>query len=116
MAGRRFKARTNGALKRARPALLVAGRFVAAAVVLLVVTLVMAQFARAIGENVAAARRLSQIRSEIGALDRERDDQERELRRLRDPEGAVPEIHDRLRLVRPNEALIFVSPQPSADP
>ena len=42
-----------------------------------------------------------------------RDDQQRELRRLRDPQGAVPEIHDRLRLVRPNETLIFVFPKPA---
>ena len=83
------------------------------AVVLLIVALVVVQFARAIGENVAAARQLSAIRADIGALERKRDDQQRELRRLRAPQGAIPEIHDRLRLVRPNEALIFVSPAPA---
>jgi cell division protein FtsB len=83
------------------------------AVVLLIVALVVVQFARAIGENVAAARQLSAIRADIGVLERKRDDQQRELRRLRDPQGAIPEIHDRLRLVRPNEALIFVSPAPA---
>jgi hypothetical protein len=93
-----------------------AGRLLAAAAVLLVVALIVVQFARAIGENVAAARQLSSIRFDIGALQRQRDDQIRELRRLRDPEGAVPEIHDRLRLVRPNEEIIFVSPQPSVAP
>ena len=94
------------------PALLLAGRFVAVAIALLIVTLVAVQFARAIGENLAAAHELSSLRLDITALERRRDDQQRELRRLRDPEGAVPEIHDRLRLVRPNEALIFISPQP----
>jgi cell division protein FtsB len=49
----------------------------------------------------------------MAALERRRDDQQRELRRLRDPQGAVPEIHDRLRLVRPNETLIFVFPKPA---
>lgn len=87
----------------------------ATAIALLVVTLVVIQFARAIGENVAAARELASIRSDVATLKARREDQLRELRRLRDPQGAVPEIHDRLRLVRPNEALIFVSPQPAAD-
>ncbi len=87
----------------------------AAAIALLVVTLVVIQFARAIGQNIAAAHELASIRSEIATLKAQREDQLRELRRLRDPQGAVPEIHDRLRLVRPNEALIFVSPQPAAD-
>lgn len=87
----------------------------ATAIALLVVTLVVIQFARAIGENVAAAHELASIRSDIATLKAHREDQLRELRRLRDPQGAVPEIHDRLRLVRPNEALIFVSPQPAAD-
>jgi cell division protein FtsB len=116
MAGRRFRVRSNGALKRAAPLLRVAGRALTAAVVLLVVSLVIVQFARAIGENVAAARQLSAIRADIGVLERQRDQQQRELQRLRVPEGAIPEIHERLRLVRPNEALIFVSPEPSTSP
>jgi cell division protein FtsB len=81
---------------------------------LLIATLVVIQFARAIGQNLAAARELSAIHSDIKALERRRDEQEREVRRLRDPQGAIPEIHDRLRLIRPNEALIFVSPQPAS--
>jgi hypothetical protein len=102
--------------QRARPVLRFAGRMTATALAILVVTLVAIQFARAIGENVGAARELSSIRSDVMALERRRDEQQRELRRLRDPQGAVPEIHDRLRLVRPNEALIFVSPQPATSP
>lgn len=101
---------------RARQILRLAGRIVAVGIGLLVVTVVAAQFARAIGENVGAARELSSIRSDITALEKQRDQQKRELRRLRDPQGAIPEIHDRLRLVRPNEAIIFVSPAPSTAP
>ena len=97
-----------------RPVLRLAGRIVAAGIAVLVVGLVGVQFARAIGENVVAARELSSIRADIAALQKRRDEQQLELRRLRDPQGAIPEIHDRLRLVRPNEALIFVSPQPAA--
>lgn len=115
MARRKFRADRQDTLKRrVRPVLRLAGRVIAAAVSVLVIALVVVQFTRAIGENVGAARELSSLRSEIGALEKRRDEQHRELRRLRDPQGAVPEIHDRLRLVRPNEAIIFVSPQPAA--
>jgi cell division protein FtsB len=114
MAGRKLKARTNGALTRARPALVAAGRALTAAVILLVASLIVVQFVRAIGQNVTAARQLSSLQADIATLEHKRDDQQRELRRLRDPEGAVPEIHDRLRLVRPNEAMVFISPAPAA--
>jgi cell division protein FtsB len=102
--------------RSARPIIRFAGRVTATALGLLVVTLVAIQFGRAIAQNVGAARELSSLRSDVGALERRRDDQQRELKRLRDPQGVVPEIHDRLRLVRPNEVLIFVSPQPPAGP
>jgi cell division protein FtsB len=100
--------------RRTTAVLRLAGRIVALAFGLLAATLVVTQFARAIGENLNAARQLSSIRSDIATLERRRDEQQLELRRLRDPQGAIPEIHDRLRLVRPNETLIFVSPQPAA--
>ena len=115
MAKRKSNADRRALTRRVRPALRLAGRVTAVALAVLVVTLVGIQFARAVGENVGAARQLSSIRSDISALERRRDDQQRELQRLRDPRGAIPEIHDRLRLVRPNEALIFVSPQPAPD-
>ena len=104
--------------RRSRASLLLrlAGRITASAVALLVFTLIGVQFARVIGENVAMASQLSGVNSDISALQARRQRQLRELLRLRDPEGAVPEIHDRLRLVRPNEAIIFVSPAPSASP
>ncbi|MBV9233845.1 MAG: septum formation initiator family protein [Candidatus Eremiobacteraeota bacterium] len=95
------------------PLLRLGGRIVAASVAILIVGLVVVQFARVIGQNVAAARQLPQIHSDISALQKRRADQQQELRRLSDPEGAVPEIHDRLRLVRPNETIILVSPQPA---
>jgi len=117
MAGRRFRGSRLRALgARVRPVLRLAGRVTAAAVALSLVVLVGVQFARAIGQNVSAARQLSQLQSDITALERRRAEQQRELKRLADPQGAVPEIHDRLRLVRPNETLIFVSPVPSAAP
>jgi hypothetical protein len=117
MASRGHRTDWTGELKRrANPLLRLAGRITAVAIILLVVTLVAVQFARAIGENLGAVHELSSIRSDIGALQKRRDEQQRELRRLRDPEGAIPEIHDRLRLVRPNETLIFVRPAPASTP
>jgi cell division protein FtsB len=91
-------------------------RFAAAAVAVLTILLVGVQFARAIGQNVAMAHELSSVRADIDALKVRRERQRRELSRLEDPQGAIPEIHDRLRLVRPNETIIFVSPAPAASP
>ncbi len=102
--------------KRAPLVLAVAGRLTAALVALLVFTLVSIQFARVIDQNVALARELSSSQADIDALHTRREHQLRELRRLEAPDGAIPEIHDRLRLVRPNEAIIFVSPAPSPAP
>ncbi len=93
-----------------------AGRLGAAAVGLLLFTLIAIQFARAIDQNVALANELSTTQRDITALQARREHQVRELRRLEDPEGAIPEIHERLRLVGPRETMIFVSPAPSAQP
>ena len=89
-----------------------AGRVAASLVAFLVLSLIAAQFVRVIGQNVALARELSSTQSEVAVLRARAARQMRDIRRLQDPSGAVPEIHDRLRLVRPNETLIFVSPAP----
>ncbi len=101
--------------KRTRTSLVLrlAGRVGATLVALLIFALVAVQFARVIDENVALARDLSSTQSDIAALQARREWQMRELRRLQDPDGAIPEIHERLKLVKPNEAIIFVSPAPS---
>jgi cell division protein FtsB len=101
---------------RASLVLRLAGRVSATFIALLVFALVAVQFARVIDENVALARDLNSTQSDIVTLQTRREMQIRELRRLQDPDGAVPEIHDRLKLVKPNEAIIFVSPAPSAAP
>jgi cell division protein FtsB len=94
----------------------VAGRLGVVAMVLLVITLIAIQFARVIAQNVAMAHQLSVINGDIAALARRRAAQERELRRLEDPQGAIPDIHERLRLVRPNEAIVLLRPGPSQKP
>ncbi|HTU70103.1 MAG TPA: hypothetical protein VMF11_07250 [Candidatus Baltobacteraceae bacterium] len=92
------------------------GRLGATALALLIFTLVAIQFARVIGQNVALGHELASTQSDILQLQARRAWQLRQLRRLEDPEGAIPEIHDRLRLVRSNEAIVFVSPLPSPQP
>ena len=93
-----------------------AGRIAAAVVGLLVAVLVSVQFGRVIAENVTMVRQLASVRGDIVALEKRRSQQRREIARLRDPEGAIPEIHDRLRMVRANETIIFVSPAPAQAP
>lgn len=116
MAGRRFRNRANGALTQALPHFRVAGRALTVAFLLLLTTLITIQYARAIRENIVAVRQLRGLRNDIAALEHQRSEQLRQIRRLSDPQGALPEIHDRLRLVRPGEVLIFVSPAPSPNP
>lgn len=105
-------------MKQTKPQLVIrlAGRITAAALGVLVAVLVAVQFGRVIGENLTMARQLTSARSDIAVLEKRREQQRREIVRLRDPEGAIPEIHDRLRMVRPNETIIFVSPAPAATP
>jgi cell division protein FtsB len=100
----------------ARPLLRFLGRMGASALALLVLTLVGIQFGRVIGQDVGMSAELSSVRTQITALQKRRIRQQAEIRRLHDPEGSVPEIHDRLRMVRSNEEIIFVSPAPSSRP
>ncbi len=93
-----------------------AGRITVMLVAMLLFSLAGIQFARLIDQNIAMAHELSATQADIGALKLRRERQLRELRRLRDPEGAIPDIHERLRLVGPKEEMIFVSPAPSAEP
>lgn len=82
----------------------------------LVAVLVAIQFGRVIGENLTMAHQLSSLHNDIATLQRRSERQHREIARLRDPNGVIPEIHDRLRMVRPNETMIFVSPNPTTTP
>ena len=84
------------------------GRIGVAAVVAVFVSVVGVQYARVIGRNVALARELHGVESDIAALKVKRARQMREIRRLSDPSGAVPEIHDRLHLVGGKEAIIYL--------
>ena len=88
-------------------------RIAASLVALIVFFLVGVQFARVIHQDIALAGDLSSSQADIEQLKLRAAWQHRELRRLQEPDGAVPDIHERLRLVRPDETIIFVSPAPS---
>jgi len=105
-------------MKRTRAAGIVRffSRLIFGLVAVVVFTLVSIQFARIVNENIAMARSLSSVEDDVQALREHRRREERELRRLMDPEGAVPEIHDRLHMVRSNEAIIYIKPAPASHP
>jgi hypothetical protein len=69
--------------------------------------------ALALVKNIAMARELRASRADILALEKRERDQRQTLRRLASPAGAIPEIHQKLRLVGPHEEIIFVRPDPS---
>jgi cell division protein FtsB len=102
-------------MKRTRAAGIVRffSRLIFGLVAVVVFTLVSIQFARIVNENIAMARSLSSVQQDVYTLREHRRQEERELRRLMDPEGAVPEIHDRLHMVRSNEAIIYIKPAPA---
>ena len=91
-----------------------AGRLALVAVIVCVLVLVGAQFAGIVAKNVAMAHEVTASRSQIAALEKRERDQRRTLIRLASPEGAVPEIHEKLRLVGPHEEIIYVRGQADA--
>jgi hypothetical protein len=66
------------------------------------------QYARIIERNVAYVQEVHQVESDVTGLEAKRDEQLRQIRRLQDPAGAIPEIHDRLHLVGDHEAIIYL--------
>ena len=67
-----------------------------------------AQYVHIIGRNVSYALQLRDVQNDIAALEQKRAEQQREIARLSDPRGAIPEIHDRLHLVGDHEAIIYL--------
>lgn len=93
-----------------RPARLirVLGRVGVVAVAAFVFAVIGVQYARVIGHNLLLARELHHVEHDVAALKVKRAEQQRDIRRLSDPHGAVPEIHDRLHLVGDHEAIIYL--------
>jgi hypothetical protein len=93
-----------------RPATLLRllGRLGVTCVALVAFSLVGVQYARLIGRNIALAHELRDVERDVASLKVKRVQQERDIRRLSDPRGAIPEIHDRLHLVGEHEAIIYL--------
>jgi cell division protein FtsB len=94
----------------------VATRALVLAVAGALLSLIGLQYARVIGQNIALARSLHDVQTDIANLQAKRVQQEQEIRRLSDPRGAIPEIHDRLHLVGKNEAIIYLKGVPEDGP
>jgi cell division protein FtsB len=84
------------------------GRLGVVAVALVVLSLIGVQYARVIGRNIALAHELRDVERDVVTLRARKTQQERDIRRLSDPRGAIPEIHDRLHLVGDREAIIYL--------
>ena len=91
-----------------RAALRLGARFGAILVGGVFALMIVAQYAHIVHRNVSYAMQLRDVRNDIATLERKRIAQQREIARLSDPEGAIPEIHDRLHLVGDHEAIIYV--------
>jgi len=78
--------------------------------------LIAVQYGRIIERNVAYYRQVHDVERDIAALEKQRDDQLREIARLSDPRGAIPEIHDRLHLVGDHEAIIYLKRHDAGQP
>lgn len=102
--------------KRTSPVLRLLGRVAFAIVICAVLVFGSLDFAQRIGQNLALGHELATTQHDIRALEARRAEQVREIRRLRKPEGVVPYIYRRLRMVKPGQTLIYLVPAPSASP
>ncbi|MGA3036035.1 MAG: hypothetical protein ABSE64_01015 [Vulcanimicrobiaceae bacterium] len=84
------------------------GRGVFVVVILGVFTMVAIQYARIVHRNVVLAHALWVVQTDITRLASEKDRRTATISRLSDPQGAIPEIHDRLHLTMPNESIIYL--------
>lgn len=66
------------------------------------------QYARLIERNVGYVQQVRNVEHDVAALQLKRDEQLRQIKRLSDPRGAIPDIHDRLHLVGDHEAIIYL--------
>ncbi|NNM98699.1 MAG: hypothetical protein HKL91_02735 [Candidatus Eremiobacteraeota bacterium] len=90
-----------------------ARRLAAIAVGSVFVLLVAAQFARVVGTDLKLASDLRQTHAQIATYERRDVRLRRRIVRLRTARGAIPEIHERLRMLAPNERMVIVEPRPS---
>lgn len=98
------------------PVLRLATRVAGAFVVCTVLVLGSREFVERIGQNIALARELARTQHDVRSLQARRAEDVREIQRLQQPDGVVPYIYRRLRMVKPGQTLIYVVPAASATP
>ncbi len=81
-----------------------------------VFALVIVQYAHVIGRNIGMVRSLHSVQNDVKVLQGRKRWQKREIMRLSDPAGSIPEIHERLHLVRPNETIIYLRSAKTTSP
>ncbi len=99
--------------RRVPPILRFAGRLCATLGAFAVIVFGSIAFAQRIEQNVTLARELARTQHDIRALRIRQTEQQREIGRLQQPEGAVPYIYRRLRMVKPGQTLIYLVPAPT---
>jgi hypothetical protein len=70
--------------------------------------LIAVQYVRIVERNVAYIQQIHGVNADVSALEQKRDQQLRQIQRLSDPRGSIPEIHDRLHMVGPHEEIIYL--------
>lgn len=85
-----------------------AGRVALALVVVAVCVVVAMQFEGIVAKNVAVAREISAARADIADVRARELHQRATIARLSSARGAVPEIHEKLRLIGPHEQIIYL--------
>jgi hypothetical protein len=77
--------------------------------------LIAVQYVRIVERNVAYIQQVHDVEHDVTALEAKRDQQLRQIKRLSDPQGAIPEIHDRLHMVGEHEEIIYLK-RPAGSP
>jgi hypothetical protein len=70
--------------------------------------LIAVQYVRIVERNVGYIQQIHGVDADVTALEQKRDLQLRQIKRLSDPRGAIPEIHDRLHMIGPKEEIIYL--------
>jgi cell division protein FtsB len=92
----------------AKSTLRLLGRITIVAIAGAFITVVGLQYARIIGKNAGMAAQLAAAQNDVRSLQAKRAEQAQHIRRLSDPAGAIPEIHDKLHLVGDHETIIYI--------
>ena len=94
----------------------VAARVSVLAAMLTVGSLVAVQYEAIVVRYLSLRHQVEDSRAEFQALEAKLHKQNNDVRRLSDPRGAIPEIHERLKEFGPNEEMIYIKGAPSPAP